>query len=149
MRGSRVEAGRGVVRPQLSLLAVLLLCAASAAADHRDAPAGREAPVPRPEQLERWRSLSPERQEELRRRYQRFKKLAPEQQRRVRKNLRRWRELPEAEQRVLRDRFRRFKDLPPEKRQRLEKRLRDMTPDQREPAPRRHQKRGKQRRQPR
>ena len=61
-----------------------------------------------------WQSLPPERRAEIRQRYEQFRALSPEEQARIRST----------QQRV--------RELPPERRDELQKRWREMTPEQRQ-----------------
>ncbi len=71
----------------------------------------------------RWKSLSPEKKTELRQKLETWRGLAPEQKDSVRRNFRRWRNLSPENRERLRKRWERWSGLPPEQRERLKKRF--------------------------
>lgn len=94
-----------------------------------------------PEKLARWRSMTPEERERLRKRYLRWKTLSPERRKQILERRRRWSKLPEEQRRFLMQRreiyrnagqeekraikklFRRWRQLPPERRQTMRRNL--------------------------
>ena len=87
-----------------------------------------------PEKLERWRTMTPEERERIRRRYHRWKELPPEQRERILERRKRWRELPEEHRRALRKRREAYRNAPPEERQAIERLFRHwrrLPPEQR------------------
>ena len=74
-----------------------------------------------PEKLERWRTMTPEERERIRRRYHRWKELPPERRERILEGRKRWRELPEEQRRSLMRRREIYRNAPPEERQAIEK----------------------------
>jgi Protein of unknown function (DUF3106) len=79
-----------------------------------------------PEKIERWRKMSPEQQERIRKRYQRWKSLSPGQRERILNRRRVWRSLPEADRRYLGDRREVYRHLGPEDKQAVGKFVRQM-----------------------
>jgi Protein of unknown function (DUF3106) len=97
-----------------------------------------------PEKLDRWRSMTPEERERLRKRYLRWKSLPPERRKQILERRQRWSKLPEEQRRFLMQRreiyrnageeekraikklFRRWRQLPPERRQAMRRNLAEM-----------------------
>ena len=97
-----------------------------------------------PEKLDRWRSMTPEERERLRKRYLRWKSLSPERRKQILERRQRWSKLPEEQRRFLMQRreiyrnagkeekraieklFRRWRQLPPERRQAMRRNLAEM-----------------------
>ena len=78
-----------------------------------------------PEQrLELFRSLPPEKREQIRRTHRRWQQLQPERRERLRKNFRRWRELSPGQRHKLKEQYRRWQELDPNQRRRLREELR-------------------------
>jgi len=87
-----------------------------------------------PGRLERWRAMSPEERERIRKRYRRWKELSPERRERIMERNRRWRELPEEQRRYLKDRRELLKNAGPEDRGVVRKffaRMRSLPPEAR------------------
>ena len=76
------------------------------------------------ERLELFRSLPPEKREQIRRTHRRWKQLKPEGQERLRKNFRRWRQLSPGQRQNLKEQYRRWQELDPEQRRRLREEIR-------------------------
>jgi hypothetical protein len=98
-----------------------------------DLPMARPGEVT-PEKLERWRTMTPEERERIRRRYHRWKELPPEQRERILERRKRWRELPEEQRRALRKRREAYRNALPEERRAIEKffrQMRQLPPEQR------------------
>jgi hypothetical protein len=74
-----------------------------------------------PEKLERWRTMTPEERERIRRRYHRWKELPPERRERILERRKRWRELPEEQRRFLMQRREVYRSAPPEQQRAIEK----------------------------
>ena len=87
-----------------------------------------------PEKLERWRTMTPEERERIRRRYHRWKELPPERRERILERRKRWRELPEEQRRSLMQRREIYRSAPPEEKRAIEKLFRywrGLPPDRR------------------
>jgi Protein of unknown function (DUF3106) len=90
-----------------------------------------------PENLERWRSMTPEERERIRRRYHRWKELSPERRERILERRKRWRELSEEQRRSLMRRREIYRSAPPEEKRVIEKLFRywrGLPPEQRHAA---------------
>lgn len=74
-----------------------------------------------PENLERWRSMTPEEREKIRRRYHRWKDLSPERRERILERRKRWRALTEEQRRSLMQRREIYRSAPPEEKRVIEK----------------------------
>ncbi len=78
----------------------------------------RGGPV-NPENMERWRKLSPDRKRKVIERYRRWEKLPPNKRRMILRRYRRFKNLPKGEQKRLRRRWGKLKRLNPEERKSL------------------------------
>jgi len=80
----------------------------------------------------RWASLSEEQRAEVRQRFALWQTLSQERREEIRSSYEKFRGLSPTEQARIRATQQRVKDLPPERRDELQRRWREMTPEQRQ-----------------
>jgi hypothetical protein len=87
------------------------------------------------ENLQDYRSLSPEEKAWLQKKYHEWQSLPPERQRMLRRKMNRWKQLPPEDRELFRQRYQQWRSLPPQEREALKNKLRkwdQLSPQERE-----------------
>ena len=80
----------------------------------------------------RWQSLDANQRQQFKNRFQKWKNLSPDQKTKIRQRFQRFRALPNNEHQSIIPARRRFQNLPPAQRQRLREKFRNMSPQERQ-----------------